>query len=1030
MNFGIFKWFNEEKGFGVIISANKFKQEIFLHISNWNKSDSIHERFQRELLEFNTATQRNKLSAINCGYFKYDEEKSWEELFSLLPDDYNIRVDYKSYNVLELALSQVPPDFNSDIIIHAVKNKLVDVHDDKSLRNNILYSFLSKQINESIKSLINRQICERLQKLDGDIQIQIWIGGAIESYEPTLENFKSNLDIISSLKVVKRIKEESNRNLILIACLKKIEGRFNYSWFCEFAEILESISCSRFKEKVLMDLNRLAKTSYKKYLLEFVRNQVVNFEEPANKIQSIISEHPDFITKEIVEDLNKELIDLILISLNVNDLSKLWLKGIIDDVSIQITENIEALNDRQCENLLRHESFPKPIKHLILESWFNKREYKFVLKNCKESCSDFYAEFDKKIFEEHTDDEYYELWKEKLGIRVPEEFLLSYIGEESFRSSEIDYWIEDEIISETEIANLLLKKLDSYKTINNRNDFNSLMVLVEKFIELNQNNADQLVALENEFINLILWHIGAREELNLELIRRKFIFFSPEEQVRIFKRLFYLKHIGQIDFSFDYIEKLVRADIDLYLTNEQFGNDFVLDISTHIIIEAISSFIKKGSFEFESDLILKDLKRNSKKKFLVENYFDKCEGRMLAHWNWNTEGKVKQISFPGDSLKFYYAIEFQAAFEREGKSYYGGVYTFHEKNPNFEHLKNEVKKLPHRKWNPDKNHWGVPSKFKNEVYEFARMNRFFVELDDRKHYTNNVHLVEYSRYMDGEPNVPKGIQFCEGRKAKKKHQQFNREFWWCTNQECFENCSENHLNLKIKIDKDSERQVWEYYTLLDILKILEINVDETKTNPIDYIPDGHYYKLLGHINAFNRLLRKLYCEECGELLYPTQTSHFALYRDTRFHCENEKCESYKKTIYLNHCLNGECTNIIDSRVSKQCENGLYICDNCGTCCSNDMFKRRLDSLNLTGGYAHQALIDNVKNKNGHLEKKEYYCFKCQNMVTEISDTLFRCEKCNVQYDLDKFKWLERRWTMKYARRADYPIRTVTNDDGD
>jgi hypothetical protein len=337
---------------------------------------------------------------------------------------------------------------------------------------------------------------------------------------------------------------------------------------------------------------------------------------------------------------------------------------------------------------------------------------------------------------------------------------------------------------------------------------------------------------------------------------------------------------------------------------------------------------------------------------------------------------------------------------------------------------------PDNAYNKDTHYTGDDRIPHNEVYEFAKKNRFFIALKDKKHYENNTHLVEFSRYIregkrtTGEKNIPNGITFCEGRKAKKQHNRFKKEFWWCANQECFQNCVKDHLS-KENIDK-IEQDVWEEYTLFDFLKILNINVAEH--NGLDYIKDGHYYRFLGHINAFNRLLERLYCEECNNLLYPVNTSHFALYRDVRFHCIEENCSQKHKEIYLNNCLYGECKTIIDSRISKRCEHGLYVCQNCGTCCSEEFFKRRLDSLQKVGGFIHPELIKNVEKKNGHLEKKEYYCYKCSGMMTEMSKDNYKCIECNVTYDLEKFKWLDRKWTEIHRRRKDYPIYSKSNNN--
>ncbi|MFT6337166.1 MAG: hypothetical protein ACJATI_003928 [Halioglobus sp.] len=108
----------------------------------------------------------------------------------------------------------------------------------------------------------------------------------------------------------------------------------------------------------------------------------------------------------------------------------------------------------------------------------------------------------------------------------------------------------------------------------------------------------------------------------------------------------------------------------------------------------ISQFLKPKII-FESDLILKDLKNNRKRKFKFEHYFDKCQGRLTAKWNWGDEGKIKQV-FYGDN-KFYYAIEFETGTHVEGRN--GNWYFEH--NSNFDKLKDEVKNLPKSKWNPE-----------------------------------------------------------------------------------------------------------------------------------------------------------------------------------------------------------------------------------------------------------------------------------------------------------------------------------------
>lgn len=619
-----------------------------------------------------------------------------------------------------------------------------------------------------------------------------------------------------------------------------------------------------------------------------------------------------------------------------------------------------------------------------------------------------FEKYDKLVQKLSTESQYFSFWKAKKALRLPFNFLSKYLNHQVERYIELVQWVTQENITKNIAIKLLILNIEQTTYIDDRFKFYRVFYSLKFLFEIEPNSLELIEPIENEFVSLILWHLKIKDRFNFETLKGKFIYFKPEDQVYIFKRLFYLKNKGEIEFDLYKLDEIIRADVDLYLVNKKFNNDFILDISTHIIIECLKSFTETNNFLFESDLILKDLKNNSKQKFKIKQYFDLCEGRLTPTWDWNTNGKISQIFYNED--KFYYAISFKTGRNVNPKT--------------FEYLKDKVNKLPNINWNKNEKHWEILSIYKDEVYAFARDNKFFINLVNKRHYNNNIHLVEFTRnIIEGKritevKNIPNGIIFCEGRKANIKHRTLNKEFWWCTNQECFQNCVSDNLskNLNSEITKD----LWEEYTLLDFLKILKINTDEQNHN--DFIKNGHYYKFLGHINAFNRLLEHLYCEKCNNLLYPIKSSHFALHRNVRFHCIEQDCSEKHNEIYLNNCLYGECTTIIDSRVSMRCQNGLFICPKCGTCCSNELFQRRLESLKKVGGKIYQNLINNVKNQNGHLEKSEYYCYKCSQMMTEMNSNKYKCLKCEVKYDFNKFKWLKRKWTQTYRRREDYPVK--------
>ncbi len=266
-------------------------------------------------------------------------------------------------------------------------------------------------------------------------------------------------------------------------------------------------------------------------------------------------------------------------------------------------------------------------------------------------------------------------------------------------------------------------------------------------------------------------------------------------------------------------------------------------------------------------------------------------------------------------------------------------------------------------------------------------------------YENNPHLVNYKR-----KKKPTGIRFCEGQKAQQIHKTIKKEFWWCASQPCFGN-----------VEKLHDPEEWESYSFLDFLDILGLAVIEE--NNYGTFEIGRYNQFISHVNRFNSLLERLYCNSCDHILYPVESSNYAAYTVVRFCCENEDCSQYKTEIYLNHCLNGKCNSIIDSRESKKCPNGLYICKNCGGCCSFSMFKRRLNSHENTGDYRHENLRYKVANNVGHIERAEYYCYYCGNMMTEIDNEYYLCEDCDVEYKTEEYN-LDR--SFKHLRRIDYP----------
>jgi len=679
-----------------------------------------------------------------------------------------------------------------------------------------------------------------------------------------------------------------------------------------------------------------------------------------------------------------ELIELFTNYVNTqsNDEQKyeLFLKGYVKNVPQNIVrQNIHQLENEDCKKIFKSISENKPfIKDILTEkvtldntgslSWLYDLAIEFL-------DQENFNSFDNKAFNTIEQSEYFKFWEKGKAKIFPKNQIDQILQDKFENYAQIKKWIENNATTTDEITDYLFSYLEINELPTDRIVFYKQLNHIKYLLQLDESYLAKIKQIQNDFYTVILWVLDKDNTFNFELLKQKFIYFAPDEQVRIIRKLFYLKANGQFDLTVEKLNELTRFDLDLYKTNLDFNPDIPIDISTDVVIKALLSYQQNQRFFVESELltvILNDLKLDKTRRFRLSNYFENCLGRLTAEYDWSRNGEISKVKY-GDN-KFYFAISF-------------------EYDPN---LVEAVKSLPGRKWNNETKVWGVPSQYETEVLNFAKEYRFFLDFEGNN-YTNNIHLAKFKRTIkhgySEVPNIPNGISFCEGRLANKPHEMFKKEFWWCGGQPCFSKCETIH-----KTDE------WEKYTLLDFCEILGLNTDETNKMG-DYIPKGHYYQFISLINRFNRLLEKLYCQDCNHILYPSDfgTSNFAAHTVVRFQCRNDNC-SNNDEIYLNHCLNGQCNCIIDSRVSKRCDNGLFICDNCGSCCSHNMLERRLSNLKLTGGYIHDNLVKCVNEKLGHLERGEYFCYKCRSEMTEISNDIFQCSNCNVKYDTTKYKF--------------------------
>ena len=827
-------------------------------------------------------------------------------------------------------------------------------------------------------------------------------------------------------------------------------------------------------------------------------NLLENFVKNENSLSNYFRLSDEIFNTEFwINKKGYEIVDLFnnYVNNEVNDELRyeLFFKGYVKTVAQRLVfQNIINLNEIEYRKLIQSQPENNTFIKEILEAKITTEYsadydwlYDLAIINLS---TDEFNSFDTRVFENLEKSEYFKLWKKGKAKIFPDNHIGDILNDEFNNYFEIKNWINSNITSEKEINDFLFSHINIQVPVTNRKifykQFNHIKYLLQKNNNIQKvNNEDdlfyeeikdskqnenkqldkelflqQIKQLNNAFYNVILWFLDKIEVLDFEQLKQKFIYFEPDEQVRIIRKLFSLKANGEFELTVEKLNELSRFDLDLYKTNQYFNPEIPIDISTEVLIKVLLAYKQSQRFFVESELltlILNDLNFNKKIRFKLSKYFENCLGREAAvywydkivfrdengnynfkfyfnkilvkklkeifsskkgnsfiYWNsdkytWvvpleckslvqdfannndfvlikSIENKIQKIYFQ-ENNKFYFAISFTSKIKDFYRDKSENLKYTLEEDASFNDFLSEVKKLPGAKWNPDKKHWGVPSMYNKEVIEFAYKFKFYLDFNLESNDKKNISLYQFKRI-----EKPNGISFCEGRLANRPHDMIQKEFWWCGGQLCFSKCETIHSEEK-----------WEFYTLLDFCEILGFNTDETNKND-DFIPKGKYYQFISLINRFNRLLDKLYCQDCNHILYPVEIGNFAAHNVVRFQCKNVSC-SNNNEIYLNHCLNGQCNCVIDSRVSKKCNNGLYICDNCGSCCSHNMLDRRLENLILTGGYIQENLRKCVSEKLGHLEKAEYYCHNCGNEMTESNNEVYECSCCEIKYDTTKYK---------------------------
>ena len=253
---------------------------------------------------------------------------------------------------------------------------------------------------------------------------------------------------------------------------------------------------------------------------------------------------------------------------------------------------------------------------------------------------------------------------------------------------------QKQMISKETACDELWNVLNQNNEVTNRPSFYTILYSIKYLLLINSSNEAIIKQKENDYYTLILWFLSISNSLNFELLCRLFIYFLPEDQVLIIKRLFHMAEENQFELTIEKLDCLLRIDADLYELIKKEQPQVPIDLSSEIIIKSLVNLSKNNQFLTDKDvlnIVIKNGLYNKREEFKIGNYFDECKGRFI----FNKKKKIAKGFIKNNNDSYFNVYIFPMVEERV---YTNGIGYNYQRIPNryFDVIKNAVKGLKGR----------------------------------------------------------------------------------------------------------------------------------------------------------------------------------------------------------------------------------------------------------------------------------------------------------------------------------------------
>lgn len=219
--------------------------------------------------------------------------------------------------------------------------------------------------------------------------------------------------------------------------------------------------------------------------------------------------------------------------------------------------------------------------------------------------------------------------------------------------------------------------------------------------------------------------------------------------------------------------------------------------------------------------------------------------------------------------------------------------------------------------------------------------------------------------------------YCAPTLSETNNPAIDLPFFWCRGKECFHN---NLANQTL-----AEQNDWHHYSLYHMVEI--IGFKKLHMTPGGYEPDNVVRGFIAVTNKAMQKFKRLKCRGCGHLMFTDKGSGFN--RHNYYSCINPNCPEVRIPVYLSYCYKCK-KGLIDSRDTKRCPNGWYICPTCLACCDDEQYERQAQRYRII----NRPVPELIKRMlgHGHNDKGEYFCPNCGGPLEIVMDEHYGVER--------------------------------------